>query len=315
MKELGVSAYLNKPTKQSELFDSLVTALDGRDLQAMPMRQGAAHTPFQVLRQSVVRILIAEDNVINQRVAVGLLTRMGLRTEAVANGAEAVRALAELPYDLVLMDVQMPVLDGLEATRKIRDPLSPVQNHRIPIIAMTANAMRGDREKCLAAGMNDYISKPVSPKELAAVLDQWLPKDPAGDTPSVSRIQVTADIPAPSDQGFDRAGMMARLMDDESLAQKVVAAFLDDIPRQIDILKNVLRDGDITHVERQAHSIKSAAANVGGVTLSTVAFDMESACRTGDLKSAALRVPDLELQFSLLKVALGRAFSESPAVL
>ena len=313
MKELGVSAYLNKPTKQSELFDCLVTALDGQDSQSMHARQVTAHTPFQVLRRSVIRILIAEDNVINQRVAVGLLTRMGLRTDAVANGAEAVRSLAELPYDLVLMDVQMPVLDGLEATRKIRDPLSPVQNHRIPIIAMTANAMRGDREKCLAAGMDDYISKPVSPKDLAAVLEQWLPKDPAGDSPTADSIQATAGSPQPSDQGFDRAGMMARLMDDESLAQKVVSAFLDDIPRQIDILKTCLREGDITHVERQAHSIKSAAANVGGEILSAVALEIESACRTGDLQSSALRLPDLELQFSLLKVALGRAFSDRSA--
>ena len=127
-------------------------------------------------RLSATRILLAEDNITNQQVAVGILKKLGLRAEAVANGAEALKALETLPYDLVLMDVQMPEMDGLEATRRIRDPRSAVQNHDIPVIAMTANAMQGDRERCLEAGMNDYLSKPISPRALADVLEKWLPE-------------------------------------------------------------------------------------------------------------------------------------------
>ena len=132
------------------------------------------------LRRGAARILLAEDNITNQQVAVGLLKRLGLRADAVADGAEAVKALESLPYDLVLMDVQMPVLDGLEATRQIRNPHSAVLNHEVPIIAMTANAMQSDRNECLDAGMNDYVSKPVSRRALAEALDRWLPKEAAG---------------------------------------------------------------------------------------------------------------------------------------
>jgi signal transduction histidine kinase/ActR/RegA family two-component response regulator len=122
-----------------------------------------------------VRVLLAEDNITNQKVAMGILAKLGVRADAVANGAEAVSALTAIPYDLVLMDVQMPDMDGLEATRTIRDPGSGVIDPMVPVIAMTAYAMQGDRDKCLAAGMNDYIPKPVSPQQLAEVLEKWLP--------------------------------------------------------------------------------------------------------------------------------------------
>ena len=121
-------------------------------------------------------ILIVDDNITNQQVAVGLLRRMGLRADAVAGGVEAITALETIPYDLVLMDLQMPEMGGLEAARQIRNPGSSVQNHEIPIIAMTANAMASDREECLDAGMNDYLSKPVSRRALAEALDRWLPR-------------------------------------------------------------------------------------------------------------------------------------------
>jgi CheY-like chemotaxis protein len=123
------------------------------------------------------RILVAEDNIVNQEVALGILRKLGARADAVADGAEVLEALRTIPYDLVLMDVQMPEMDGLEATRIIRDSHSAVHNHQIPIIAMTAAAMQGDRERCLDAGMNDYITKPVSPHALSEALNTWLPPE------------------------------------------------------------------------------------------------------------------------------------------
>jgi PAS domain S-box-containing protein len=127
------------------------------------------------VRRHDARVLVAEDNMVNQEVALGILRKLGLRADAVADGVEAIDALRTLPYDLVFMDVQMPELDGLEATRLIRDQNSPVRDRSVPIIAMTANAMRGDRERCLDAGMNDYVSKPVSPRDFADALNRWLP--------------------------------------------------------------------------------------------------------------------------------------------
>ena len=134
-------------------------------------------TGLSVVRRQGARVLVAEDNVVNQEVALGILRKLGLRAEAVADGAEAIEALKTLPYDLVLMDVQMPEMDGLEATRIIREPHSPVLDHRIPIIAMTAHAMQGDRERCLEAGMNDFVSKPVSPQALIEAMNTWLPPE------------------------------------------------------------------------------------------------------------------------------------------
>ncbi len=136
---------------------------------------GRSGSSFPAVKRQGARILVAEDNVVNQEVALGILHKLGLRAEAVADGVEAVEVLRTLPYDLVLMDVQMPEMDGLEATRIIRDPQSPVLDHQIPIIAMTAHAMRGDREFCLHTGMNDYLTKPISPLALIETLNKWLP--------------------------------------------------------------------------------------------------------------------------------------------
>ena len=176
IEQSGFSGCLSKPIRLSEFFACLTSVLagaaDAGTLSAEP-GTGAA----SVKRHRTARILLAEDNIANQQVALGILRKMGLHAHAVANGAEAIQSLEEFSYDLLLMDVQMPHMDGLEATRRIRDPKSGVQNPGIPIIAMTAHAMKGDREMCLKAGMNDYVAKPISPRELAEKLCQWLPDD------------------------------------------------------------------------------------------------------------------------------------------
>ena len=300
MAEIGFSACLTKPVRQSDLFDSLAAVLAGQNVRpetsaSETQAESRTHVTREALpeiHRGAIRILLAEDNITNQQVALGILKKLGLRADAVANGDEAVKALTTLPYDAVLMDVQMPVMDGVEATRRIRDPHSPVRNHRIPIIAMTANAMRGDREKCLEAGMDDYVSKPVSPKTLKDVIEKWLPKE----DPSAH----------PSSLVFDKADMMSRLMDDANLAGKVVAAFLDDIPKQFAVLKAHLQNSDTRGAERQAHTIKSAAANLGGTPLSAVSLEIERACKAGDLQAATARLPELESQFLSLKDALER---------
>jgi two-component system sensor histidine kinase/response regulator len=178
MQELGFDAYLVKPLRHGEIIDCLSAVLAGTAVAKRSQPIVTRHT-IREMRRGVVRILLAEDNITNQQVAVGILKKLGLRADAVANGAEALKALETLPYDLVLMDVQMPEMNGLDATRHIRNPQSAVRNHRIPIIAMTAGAMQGDREKCLESGMNDYVSKPISPQALADALDKWLPRDAA----------------------------------------------------------------------------------------------------------------------------------------
>lgn len=179
-KNLGCSAYLTKPVRQSQLLDALAEALveveePGKKAEEKPSR------PDIITRHSLgervarkARILLAEDNVVNQKVAMRILEKGGHRIDAVPNGREALAALNRVQYDIVLMDIQMPEMDGYAATQAIRNPQSAVRN--IPVIAMTAHAMKGDREKCLAAGMDDYISKPVKPKELLEVVQRWAGK-------------------------------------------------------------------------------------------------------------------------------------------
>jgi CheY-like chemotaxis protein len=178
LQQIGFVGYLPKPVRQGQLHDSIAIIL-GRANQTSSNQTSEViepiitrHTVAEIDRRSI-RILLAEDNVINQKVAQSILGKIGYKADIVANGLEAVRALKIVNYDVVLMDCEMPEMNGFEATAVIRDPESKVLNHKVPIIAMTANAMKGDREICVAAGMDDYISKPVKKDELAAMLEKW----------------------------------------------------------------------------------------------------------------------------------------------
>jgi PAS domain S-box-containing protein len=311
MADLGFAAYLVKPARQSDLFDCLAAVLAGA-AAAQPVRPIVTRHAIREMRRGALRILLAEDNLTNQQVALGILKKLGLHADVVANGVEAITALESVPYALVLMDVQMPTMDGIEATGHIRDPKSAVQNHGIPIIAMTAHAMEGDRKRCLEAGMNDYVSKPVSPQALAEALARWLPGEETVRPKAASAARETVVFSAaeaaasagPEKVVFDRAGVVARLMDDEDLARTVAEGFLEDIPRQIEVLRRCLDASDADGATRQAHTIKGASANVGGEALRAVALEMEKAAQAGDLAAAMTHMPDLESRFARLKVAM-----------
>ena len=171
--DIGVNS---QEGKGSEFwFTARLAKQAGNLLPQTPAKPRTASSLCDLLVGRQGRILLVDDNLTSQQVALGILKKFGLRADVVENGAEVLRALETLPYDLVLMDIQMPVMDGYETTRHIRDPQSAVLNHQIPVIAMTAYAMRGDREKCLKQQMDDYIAKPITPQALAAVLEKWLP--------------------------------------------------------------------------------------------------------------------------------------------
>jgi len=301
LKEIGFAAYLTKPVKQSQLYDCLATVWERK-------QHHVGKTPESIVtrhrivrnRQCSTRILVAEDNIVNQKVALRILEKLGYRTDVAADGLEAIKALESIPYDLVLMDCQMPEMDGYRATRHIRNPESAVLDHGIPIIAMTANAMAGDREECIKAGMNDYISKPVEPLALANKIDKWLskskPPEPA----------VTAQDAEPEETVFDMSSLLSRVMGDEDVAREVVKSFLEDAEQQIKALKDALGSGDAPMVERQAHGIKGASGNVGAVGLQEVAYLMEKAGRDGDLTSGDSLFEDIENKFGMFKLALDR---------
>ena len=296
------------------------------------------------------RILLAEDDATNRAVARGLLRKLGItRVDLAADGNEVLEALSRKPYDLILMDVQMPGMDGLEATRRIRgrqktedgrqktEPQTPAlpdemdaeragvdmssvfslqsSVSRIPIIAMTAHAMQGDRAICLEAGMDDYVTKPISAKALAAVLARWLPGEGevigqeslviglegevVGQESAVCGLQ-SAVSPAV----WDRAGMLERIMGDTDLVCVLIEGFLDDMPKQIMLLREALAVGDASTVERQAHKIKGAAANVGCEALRAVALELEQRSNQGGLDEVESRLAALDAAFEQVRQAV-----------
>ena len=318
MGKIGFEGYLPKPVKRSILFDCLATILIGKSHEKGKGPQGMVtrHSIAEDKRANA-RILLAEDNITNQQVALALLKKLGLSADAVANGAEAVNALKSIPYDLVIMDCQMPEMDGYEATGVIRNPESSVLDHEIPVIAMTAHAMQGDREKCIEAGMSDYLSKPVVAETLTKILDKWLPQKKDGKDWAIGEKDGRRDSSGAEvedrtgkDAGdatnpvFDKAGMMERLMNDDDLARTIAESFLVDIPKQIQGLKDFLEAGDIPSVERQAHTIKGASANVGGEALRAVAFEMEMDGKAANLDAVWKNMSELEAQFDRLKDAM-----------
>ncbi len=309
MEQLGFAAYLVKPARQSDLFDSLSTVLARPAMSHVRQRIVTRHA-LREMRRGAVRILLAEDNVTNQQVALGILRKLGLHADTAADGSEAIAALGTHPYDLVLMDVQMPEMDGLEATRRIRDPGSAVLRHDVPIIAMTARAMQGDRERCLDAGMDDYVTKPISPQALAEAIDRWLPReDAAQTTQDVAELGPVARTlrAEPAAMVFDQAGLLSRLMGDEDLARVVVDGFLEDAPKLITALGDCLRTGDSAGVLLQAHTIKGASATVGGDALSVVAQEIEAAALAGDLDHVRERLPALGAAFGRLREAMSES--------
>ena len=311
-EQAGFLASLDKPIRRRELAAVLEAAWRGERLTAAvaaPQTDFVSKAGF-----ANARILLADDNLTNQQVGVGILKKLGLSADVAANGEEAVRALETVHYDLVLMDVQMPEVDGYQASRRVREPGSRVLDRQIPIIAMTAHASKSDREKCLAAGMNDYLTKPVEIRALVAALKKWLPSKDSGP-PAAEPVASVAAAPPPEPKAapvFDRASLLERVMGDERLAHVVVQGFLGDIPGQVERLKKIAAAKDAPGVQQQAHKVKGACAAVSAEAMSALAAVLEEAGQAGDLATIAARMPEVERQFAAMEQALRQAFTPQP---
>ncbi|MEY2982242.1 MAG: putative sensory/regulatory protein RpfC [Planctomycetota bacterium] len=214
------------------------------------------------------RLLLVEDNAINQQVALAILESFGLEADIAEDGDAAIRALATRDYDLVLMDCQMPVLDGYEATRRIRSGEAPTRRVDIPIIAMTAHAMAGDRELCLAVGMNDYLAKPIDRSLLATILGRWLPHTiPGSATPKPSLIHARSDL-------------------DGGALRRIAATALTELPRLLAAIQTQVAANDLKRVAAHAHTLKGAAANLGAEYLQQLASELEAHAHAQDAAAA-----------------------------
>ncbi|MGE5504612.1 MAG: PAS domain S-box protein [Actinomycetota bacterium] len=277
-EDAPVDGFLSKPIRHALLMATLLEFLDhGRRAEASPPQPEVQPGTGQALARRL-RILVAEDNSTNQLVAAGILGKLGHRVDLVANGLEAVEVVHRLPYDLIFMDVQMPEMDGYEATQAIRRLGG--RHADIPIIAMTANAMKGDREKCLDAGMSDYIAKPVTRASFSSMLDKWGngPRPPEPPPAEPEAAAPPEDGPPLIDDAFQEN--LAQSLDQEMIAE-VVDAFMGDAEGRLAAIPEVLAAGDMVVLERHYHSIKGAASNLGFRRLVGLCEEMRAAIKDG----------------------------------
>ena len=285
-------ASISKPIIEARLLE----ALGGAATEQPPVAAQPGPAKSDAL------ILLAEDNPVNQQVLLAMLGHLGLAADPVFNGAQAIQVLQTIDYDLVLMDCEMPEVDGYEATARIRNPATGTLNPRVPIVAVTANAMPGDRERCLRCGMDDYLPKPIDPNELAQVLKKWI-GHPAPAERSSPGAEAEA-APADGNQVFDGAGLLKRLAGNRGLAERLVKEFLADTPSQLRTLRELLEKGDTESARRQAHKLKGAAANLSAGALREAASHAEQAAMAGQLNKLTDLLAAMEGEFERVKCVL-----------
>ena len=292
-RKLGISAGLSKPIKQSELFDVIINVIGAKTQK----RLGAPRRRKRRPAKGRLRVLIAEDNAINQLVARRIFQKLGHKVKVVNNGREALSAVQVRPFDLVAMDVHMPEMDGLDATIAIRDLERKTGTH-IPIIAMTAHAMKGDRERCLAAGMDGYVSKPIRSAALAKAISEVMSRRRAGKEP--------ARIVNQTDSAINEAVLLEGVDGNRRLLRELVKLFLADYPLHLAQIKDALRDGDAEALATAAHTLKGAIGNFAAKKAVAAAQLMEVLARDGELRAASQAYSGLESELAPLVEELKR---------
>jgi CheY-like chemotaxis protein len=300
-RDAGFDACLVKPVRQTVLYECLVNAMAGRPQEtvAVPAAPKPASAAPAVLRGN---ILLVEDNLINQQVALGILQIQGYKVTVANNGREALEAHAQGAFDLILMDCHMPEMDGFEATVELRKREQAAGSRRVPIVALTANAMAQDREECLNAGMDDHLSKPFSMQTMQDMLERWMPRVPAQ---------------APSDEVLDRKVLdeLARLLDGQpELLARTIELYLAESPKLIQKMRQAAAANDAPEIARSAHSLKSSSANLGAKVLSRYCGDIEASARRSDTGEAATLFAKIESEHDRVQSALSAEFDQLAGV-
>jgi len=304
---MGVAARLSKPVKQSELLDAIVKVLSASS-EAKAFRP--AHISYRIAKvRQPLRILVAEDNPVNQELVLELLKKRGHKAIAAENGEQALAAARRGGFDAVLMDVQMPKMSGIEATQAIRQ-VEKVTGDHVPIVAMTAHAMKGDRERCLEAGMDAYVSKPIRAEELFGTVE-GLVVAPARGKGSGARKQPGANRLDPSGLPA-QAGLAALFGGDTKLLRRVVGIFLDDCPHMVTKIKKAITAQDPEALANAAHGFRGAVNNFGAAEIVEMARELETKGRQGDLNGADEIWRRLERAIPVLAESLRAARSRPP---
>jgi len=318
-EEIGFSGYLSKPLNMSDLFNLLQTVI----VQRKGMFLGSKGTISQLYPDQhgideiknikYKYILLVEDNKINQKASIAILERLGFcYIELAENGGSALKMIRENLYDLILMDIQMPVMDGYETTKQVRKMEIEQNRSRVPIIAQTANAMKGDKEKCLDAGMDDYISKPIDKNELIEVLKRWMGIKKTEEKIETVKLETRSNIetekskmPSGHLPVFDYKTALARYSGEHEVLKEIVLGFLEECPGDFDLIKKALQDQDTSSIAKAAHAVKGSASYVGAGRLQQLAYTIETTAKSGDLSKIEILFNSLLDEFLFFKKTVG----------
>ena len=304
----GASGYLAKPFSPSSLYD----ALTGRSLESAP--SGDQRFPKKAMKEDLatiegvsrMRLLLVEDHVINQKAIIPILNKLGFENINIAeNGLIALEMVHHATFDMILMDIQMPYLDGYETTREIRKLEGKWLD--VPIIAMTANAIEGDREKCLEAGMNDYLSKPIQREALVSTIRRWAPlpeeeeKSPVTSETAHAEEQLGEQPDQPDHTVFNAAEAIDRYDGDLDVLKMIIDSFIEDTPGAIDEIASAVHSGDAAQAGRLGHSLKGGASYIGADRIKALALAIETAGKENDLKASGPLLSELRTEFGLFK--------------
>ncbi len=296
IRAAGVELCLTKPVKQSQLFDCLAT-LTANDPHEQPLeerRPAQVASPRAREARQQIRILIAEDNIINQRVALRQLENLGYGADAVANGVEVLDALDRIPYDLILMDCQMPEMDGYETAREIRR--READSKHTTIIAMTANALGGDREKCLDAGMDDYISKPVKGEILSMAIDRWTVNRDTSATEGLDPARILDSTSSIIDRTVVSELRGLQSSNDPGFFNHLIDLFVEETPRRLTALREAAERGEPEAIAREAHALKGSSGHLGATRMDALCEILENQSRRGSVSMAIVKSLDEEFE-------------------
>ena len=300
-RQLGISIYLTKPVKQSELLDAIMSAMGDDSGWNRRSTAAPAHAGLKADRR--LRILLAEDHPVNQRLAVRLLEKWGHHVSVASNGIAAIEAFDSESFDLILMDVQMPEMGGLEATQAIREREAK-RRTRIPIVAMTAHAIKGDREQCLAAGMDGYVSKPIEPELLFEAIEKAVG----------GKSQPAAVVPVQNDEkAFDKHALLNRVGGDHDLLRELVQLFADDTPPLLEELRKAIRKKNAETLERSAHRLKGALNNLSATKAAELASRLEKMGQDKKFKDAAPTLTKLDDALKEVTASLNALITDKAA--
>jgi PAS domain S-box-containing protein len=307
LREIGCSGYLLKPVKQSLLQDTIIAIVNEKKEKEGTYKEVITRHTIKDKKFQNIRILLVEDNPLNQKMAATILRKAGYMVDIAVNGKKALEAVENSSYDLILMDIQMPEMDGYEATKAIREKEG--KNKHTIIIAMTAYAMQGDREKCLKAGMDDYISKPIEPQELLRKIKKWTKskiEEPASEVTNVTeevkeKEKESCEKNTYENLPIDMESAMKRFGNDMEFFKEMMKEFLGHVDKQIMSLEEAARAGDRAAVKENAHSIKGAAGTLSANKVFSLAMNIENMGGNGELSNVEPFIEDLKKEVSSLK--------------